>query len=205
LLLAAGVAAAILPERFWAIESGRALAAPAVCAFVTAGLAGVFRAGYFNPALTLAAAARGRISIARGAALTAAQIAGACAGVIAAQAALNLDAVQEPAAAPLGLASVTAEFLAAFFFVFAAVFAERRRWSRLITSAAAGTAFFACAALTPLMSFANPAAAIARTLTSNALSLSAAEAAAAVAAQLLGAAAAAASASSLPKIETMLE
>jgi glycerol uptake facilitator-like aquaporin len=189
-LLAAGVAAVILPERLWAFDGGSVLAAPAVCALVTAALAGIFRAGYFNPALTLAAAAQARISVARGAALSAAQMAGACAGVIAAQAAFNLDAVQEPAGAPLSLTAVAAEFGASFAFVSAVAFSDRLRWPRLIRAAAAGATFFALAAQTPLMSFANPAAAIARTLTSNALSLSPAEAGAAVAAQLLGAVAA---------------
>jgi glycerol uptake facilitator-like aquaporin len=191
LLLAAGVAAVILPERLWAYDGGRVMAVPIAGAIVTAALAVLARSNSFNPALMLAAMILGEISLARGMALSAAQIAGGCFGVVAAQAAFNLDAVQQPDDAPLSLAALAPEFPAAFIFVSAAALAQRKRWGSLKAGAAAGTAFFAVSALTPLTSFANPAAAIARTLSSNALSLSALEAGAIVAAQLAGAAAAA--------------
>jgi len=167
------------------------MAVPLVGAIVIAALAVLARPNAFNPAHTLAAMIQGEISRTGGMVLSAAQIVGACFGVVAAQAAFNLDAVQQPDDAPLSLAVLAPEFPATFAFVLATALAQRRRWQPLRRAAGAGAAFFAVSALTPLTSFANPAATIARTLTSNALSLSALQAGVIVAAQLAGAAAAA--------------
>jgi glycerol uptake facilitator-like aquaporin len=189
LLLAVGVAAVILPERLWAYDGGL-LAVPFACAIATVALAAFARSNALNPALTLVAMIDGEVSLSLGMALSAAQIAGGCLGVVAAQEAFNLDAVQQPNDASLSLAALLPEFPAAFVFVSAAMLAKKRCWGPLKRGAAAGAVFFAVSAFTPLTSFANPAAAIARTLTSNALSLSALQAGAIVAAQLAGAAAA---------------
>jgi glycerol uptake facilitator-like aquaporin len=193
MLLASAIAAVILPERLWAMDALQSHAVPLCCAVVLTALTTIaahFGGAFFNPALSLAAVIRGTLSRADGMAYAGAQIAGAFIGVTAAQAGLNLDAVQEPVEAAVSFGAVASEFMATFFFVCVVCVVEAQRRSPLVNGLAAGLTFLLLNEITPLMSFANPAATIARTLTSSALSLSPWQAGLAVAAQLLGAAAA---------------
>ncbi|MBI4724414.1 MAG: aquaporin [Rhodomicrobium sp.] len=192
LILAAAIASVILPERLWAFDGLGLYSVSISCAVVIALLnaAAPRFGGYFNPALTFDAVLRGSLPLHKGAACAGAQIAGAFLGVIAAQAAFNLDAVQEPVETAISSGTIAYEFAAAFVFVLAVTVTQRARAGALSRGAAAGLTFFALNAAAPSMSFANPAATIARTLTSNALSLSLSAAGIIAAAQLFGAAAA---------------
>jgi glycerol uptake facilitator-like aquaporin len=190
-LLAVAVAGVILPEQLWALDGGRFYLVSILCAVVVAALAaagGPPGGPLFNPALSLDAVLRSGLGADRGAAYTGAQIAGACLGTMGSQAAFNLDAVQAPPETALSSAAIAAEFAATFFFVFVIGLLNLKRRNAILRGIIAGLAFFLLNALTPLMSFANPAATVARTLTSNSLGLSTYQAILLVAAQVLGAA-----------------
>ncbi len=195
MLLSGAITAVILPERFFAFDAARVHAVSLVCALIVAALfacGGQFHRALFNPALSLDAVWRCGLTVEDGVAFSGAQIAGAFLGVIGAQAALNLDAVQQPLEAGSSFGATAWEFTASFLFVAASIVAVRKCRPPLLRGAAMGITFFVLNAFTPLSSFANPAATIARTLTSNALALSPSQAAWAAAAQLIGAAAASA-------------
>ncbi len=187
-MLFAAIVAVILPEQLWAFDGLRWYSVPASCGVTIALLTafGIRFGGDFNPALSLAAVLRGAVPLNDAAIYAAAQICGALCGVCAAQEALNLDAVQEPLGTAIGIGTIASEFSAAFIFVSVVLILRRARMGALASGLIAGATFFALSATTPAMSFANPAAAIARTLTSDALSLSLPAAALIAAAQIAG-------------------
>lgn len=189
LFMAVAIAAVILPERLWAVDALHIHAVSVCCAvslFALTFASPVLGGALFNPVLSLGAVLRGHLSRADCMAHTSAQIAGAIVGVTAAQAAFNLDAVQEPVVGPVSFGGTMAEFFAACLFVGVAYILEDKRKSRLTRAAAAGLTFLVLNEVTPFASFANPAVTIARTLTSNTLALSMATATIAVAAQFIG-------------------
>jgi glycerol uptake facilitator-like aquaporin len=203
LLLATAVVAVILPERLWAVDWVRFRSVSVACGLLIAGLyatANRLGGGLFNPGLSLAAVLRGTLPLKHGVAYAGAQIAGACLGVIGAQAALNLDAVQQPLQGAISFGAIAAEFAATFLFIFVARFSLWERPDRVavrvrgkhpinsvvtphpsplpagegagfgvgrmrfkhrdavVPGAVIGLTFFLVNTVTPLMSFANPAA-----------------------------------------------
>jgi len=151
--------------------------------------------GRFNPALTLADVLAGRAEVEPGAWRAGAQVAGAILGVMAAQAAFDMGAIQHASRPLTGAAVWGGEAGATFVFVLAVTLAMTR--GRLIAGAFAGLTLAVVYLATPAMSLANPALLIARTLTDSHLGVSAADAAILLACQIAGAVLAALAATAL--------
>jgi len=151
--------------------------------------------GRFNPALTLADVLAGRAEVEPGAWRAGAQVASAILGVMAAQAAFDMGAIQHGGRPLTGAAVWGGEAGATFVFVLAVTLAMTR--GRLIAGAFAGLTLAVVYLATPAMSLANPALLIARTLTDSHLGVSAADAAILLACQIAGAVLAALAANAL--------
>lgn len=188
LLLLVATLSAVLPERLWAWSSAPAFAVPIACSLlllIQTAFCLRISGAHFNPALSLAAALDCELDVYEASLYAAAQVAGALSGIVVAQYALNLDAVQAPAPVPASLSQCGTEFLAVFFFVFAARAGKMSRHP-YASGVVIAAAFLLVSLTTPKMSFANPAASLARTLTTNALAVSPQQAAADLCAQLIG-------------------
>lgn len=149
----------------------------------------------FNPALTLADVVAQRAEVEPAAWRAGAQVTGAILGVMAANAAFDMSAIQHGGRALTGAQVWAGEAAATFVFVLAVTLATAR--GRLLASAFAGLTLAAVYLATPSMSLANPALLIARTLTDSYLGVRAGDAAVLLGLQIVVAALAGLAASSL--------
>jgi glycerol uptake facilitator-like aquaporin len=128
----------------------------------------------FNPAVAFARVLGGTLPLAAGLTCAAAQIMGAMIGVMAAHFATGTGLVQNASLAQTGPVVWLGEAAATAAFVFAVIFLERR--GRYIAAFVATAILFIAAAVTPSLSFANPALTLARGLTESFTSIALADA-----------------------------
>lgn len=167
-----------------------ALAVGAVLAALIVFL-GPISGAHFNPAVTLAFLRRGVIRPSTAAAYVAAQVAGACAGVVLAHVTFGLPPVEVSATARSGAGLVVSELLTTFGLALLIVVLVAVGKAGSVAPAAGGWVASAILA-TSSTGFANPAVTVARVLTDTPVGIAPGSAAGFVAAQLaagLGAAA----------------
>ena len=143
----------------------------------------------FNPAMTLADVVARRVEVEPAAWRTGAQVTGAILGVMTANAAFDMSAIQHGGRALTGVGVWLGEAAATFVFVLAVTLATAR--GRCLASAFAGLTLAVVFLASPSMSLANPALLIARTLTDSYLGVRAGDAAILLACQIFAAALAA--------------
>jgi glycerol uptake facilitator-like aquaporin len=117
----------------------------------------------FNPAVAFARVLRGELPHAAGLTCAAAQIKGAGAGVVAAHFATGTGLIQNASLHHPGAAVWGGEAAATAAFIVAVLFLEKR--GRYLAAFVATAIIFIAAAVTPSVSFANPALTLARSLT----------------------------------------
>jgi glycerol uptake facilitator-like aquaporin len=193
LLLAAVVGSGIMGEQLAGGNAAIALLANSVAtgaALVALILAfGAISGAHFNPAVTLALAARGSIPWREVAGYIAAQAVGAVAGVLCAHAMFGQAIFQVSTHARAGIAQAFSEGIAAFGLV-SVVFGCARREPRAV-AIAVGAYIAAAYWFTASTSFANPAVTLARAWTDTFSGIRPSDVAGFVAAQLAGGALAA--------------
>ncbi len=180
-VLVGGILAAhILAQRaLLSPDAANALAA-IVHALLFAGLAGMASARVSaSPVLAIASAGPHPAAVPRLARATLAHALGACAGVVGVQAALNLDPVQQ-----VPHHAVSVQLLALEAAATSTLTTVSLGMRRPAASVAGAAVVLAAGALTAHFATANPAATIARTLTSGPLGLSLADAGAVLIAQI---------------------
>jgi glycerol uptake facilitator-like aquaporin len=196
-LLATVVGSGIMGERLAAGNAALALLANSIAtgaALVALILAlGPISGAHFNPAVTLAAAWERSLPWREVPHYLAAQVSGAIAGVLAANAMFELPVVSLSQHARHGPAQLLSESVATFGLLFVIRICARRSDSSAVAFAVGG--YIAAAYwFTASTSFANPAVTIARALSDTFAGIRPADVPAFVAAQLAGAAAASATA-----------
>lgn len=166
-LLAVVVGSGIMGERLSGGNVALALLANAVatgCALVALIVAMAPVSGaHFNPAVSLAMAARGALSWGHAGGYTLAQVAGAFAGVAAAHTMFDLPLFTLSEQPRLGLALTWSEFVATFGLLL--IILATARQTVVMTALAVGTYITAGYWFTASTSFANPAVSIARAFT----------------------------------------
>ena len=145
---------------------------------------------HFNPAVTLVDAVFAGISRRAAAAYVAAQLAGAVAGVVAANLLFGLPAVQPATLERAGAALLASEAVATFGLL-VVIFGVVRSGRIAAVPAAVGAWVAGAIYATPSASFANPAVTVARAMTDTYTGIAPGDVTAFVVAQLLGAGAAA--------------
>ncbi len=197
LVLASGVVAAVLPERYLA-EGGASSVEVAAAVFAAYTVIVVCAALLFqlhlNPILTFVELLAGRVASDHGPLLVGSQVCGATVGVVVSQALLNLDPIQETGLVPTSLDFAAIEcaagFVAAFLWLVFRKLYHTNRTRLALTAIAIAAVSCSIMALTADLTFANPAAVIARTLSAGWLGLSPTQAVVACLAQMSGATAA---------------
>lgn len=161
------VAAGVLGERFAGGNIGLAMLMTALAgagAFLALTLTLAASAPhYFNPAVTLAATAGGRVGLLHGTLTAAAQLAAAGLGAMIAHLVTNTGLVQVATQVQTGAGLWAGEFAATA--VFAAVLVLAGRHAHWRAGVAGAFTLLAISLATPSMSFANPALTLARALT----------------------------------------
>lgn len=184
-VIGAGLLAERIPEQ---IPLGADWLVALTGGVMLAALTAVFGAR-FNPALTLADGIARREALEPAAWRAGAQVAGAILGVMLANAAFDMGAIQHGGRALTGVGVWLGEAAATFVFVLALSFAATR--GGLVASGFAGLTLAAVFLASPSMSLANPALLIARTLTDSYLGVRAGDATILLACQIFAAALAA--------------
>jgi len=139
-----------------------------------------------NPVLTLSDTIHARLDLEQAAWRAGAQVAGAILGVMAANAAFDMGAIQHGGRSLSGFGVWMGEAAATFVFVLAIGIAALRPCA--LVAAFAGLTLAVVYLATPAMSLANPALLVARTLTDSYLGMQAGDAAILLACQLVAAA-----------------
>jgi glycerol uptake facilitator-like aquaporin len=188
LLAATVIGSGIMAERLAAGNAAVALlantgATVAVLAALIALLAPISGA-HFNPAVSLVIALQGRLRWSAAASYVAVQIVGCCLGALLAHAMFELPLVETSLHVRTGPAQWLAEFVAAFGLLLVVLGHERPRDAPWMVAAWIGGAYW----FTASTSFANPAIALARSLSNTFSGIRPTDAPAFVAAQLMGAA-----------------
>lgn len=157
--------------------------------YVLITILGPVSGAHFNPAVTMVMRARGELGTQLAAGYVLAQIAGGCAGTIAAHAMFDLPLLQASTTVRTGSAQWLAEFIATFGLLFTILGAVRFKPDAV----AMGVGLYITSAywFTASTSFANPAVTIARAWTDTFAGIAPADAPLFVVAELAGAAAAA--------------
>jgi glycerol uptake facilitator-like aquaporin len=167
------VAAGILAERYALHDAAFIVPVTAMAgAYSFIALAALFGAQarcLFNPAVTFARVLRGDLPLAAGLICAAAQIMGAGAGVVAAHFATGTGLIQNASLHHAGAAVWGGEAAATAAFIVAVLFLEKR--GRYIAAFVGTAIMFIAAAVTPSVSFANPALTLARSLTETFMSI----------------------------------
>jgi glycerol uptake facilitator-like aquaporin len=167
------VAAGILAERYALHDAAFIVPVTAMAgAYSFIALAALFGAQarcLFNPAVTFARVLRGDLPLAAGLICAAAQIMGAGAGVVAAHFATGTGLIQNASLNHAGAAVWGGEAAATGAFIVAVLFLEKR--GRYIAAFVGTAIMFIAAAVTPSVSFANPALTLARSLTETFMSI----------------------------------
>lgn len=161
------VAAGILAERYALHDAAFIVPVIAMAsAYGFIALAAIFGAKarcFFNPAVAFARVLRGDLPLVAGLTCAAAQIMGAGAGVMMAHFATGTGLIQNASLNYIGAAVWAGEAAATAAFIIALLFLEER--GRYIAAFVATAVLFMAAAVTPSVSFANPALTLARSLT----------------------------------------
>lgn len=166
-LLAAVVGSGIMGERLADGNLAIALLANAVatgCAlFALMQMFGPISGAHFNPAVSLAMLARGKLAARDAAGYIAAQVVGAFAGVASAHAMFGLPAFSASTHARLGAPLVWSEFVATFGLLLVILLASRK--GPMATALSVASYIVAAYWFTASTSFANPAVSLARAFT----------------------------------------
>lgn len=161
------VAAGILAERYALHDAAFIVPVTAMAGaysfIVLAALFGAQAGCLFNPAVAFARVLGGDMPLAAGLTCAAAQIMGAGAGVMVAHFATGTGLIQNASLNHAGAAVWGGEAAATAAFIVAVLFLEKR--GRYIAAFVATAVLFIAAAVTPSVSFANPALTMARSLT----------------------------------------
>jgi glycerol uptake facilitator-like aquaporin len=161
------VAAAILAERYTLHDATFIVPVTAMAgAYSFIALVALFGAQarcLFNPAVAFARVLRGDLQLAAGLICAAAQIMGAGAGVVMAHFVTGTGLIQNASLHHAGAAVWGGEAAATAAFIIAVLFLEKQ--GRYLAAFAGTAIMFIAAAVTPAVSFANPALTLARSLT----------------------------------------
>ena len=161
------VAAGILAERYALHDAAFIVPVTAMAGaysfIVLAALFGAQARCLFNPALAFARVLRGDFPLAAGLICAAAQIMGAGAGVLAAHFVTGTGLIQNASLHHAGAAVWGGEAAATAAFIVAVLFLEKR--GRILAAFVGTAIMFIATAVTPSVSFVNPALTLARSLT----------------------------------------
>lgn len=191
-LFATVVGSGVMAEQLSGGNVGIALLANALATgailFVLISMLGPVSGAHFNPAVTLVMALGRAITVPRGLAYLAAQLGGGILGVWAAHLMFDLPIVQLSLKARTGMGQWAGEFIATFGLILTIIGTLRHRAEWVAPS----VALYITAAywFTSSTSFANPAIAVARSLSDSFAGIAPADVPAFIAAQLAGAVAA---------------